>query len=112
MVISFLPRNIDLRVTPLMVSMIFLRYLDDRAIFTRNSWMLRRVVRKWNGILSGLKPEKAEDQTFIGKIERGFDFPGNHFSPDGSSPAEKTAHNFAERLRVPCYASGEKSGLR
>jgi len=73
--------------------------------------MLRRVVRKVNRILTGLKLEKAEDKTFIGKIERGFDFLGYHFSPDGLSLAEKTVHNFAERLSLRCYASGQKSGL-
>ena len=63
-----------------------------------------------NRILSGLKLEKADDKTFLGKIERGFDFLGYHFSPDGLSLAEKTVRNFAERLRLRCYASGQKSG--
>jgi len=63
-----------------------------------------------NGILSGLKLKKADDKTFIGKIERGFDFLGYHFGPDGLSLAEKTVHNFAERLRLRCYASGQKRG--
>ena len=64
-----------------------------------------------NRILSGLKLEKADDKTFLGKIERGFDFLGYHFSPDGLSLAEKTVRNFAERLRLRCYASGQKRDL-
>ena len=87
-------------------------YMNDWVILTKNRWMLRRVVRKVNRILSGLKLEKAEDKTFIGKIELGFDFLGYHFSPDGLRLAEKTVHNFAERLRLRCYASKLKSGLK
>jgi len=33
----------------------------------------------------------------IGKIERGFDFLGYHFGPEGLSIAQKTLYNFAER---------------
>lgn len=85
--------------------------MDDLVILTKNRWVLRRAVRKVNGILSELKLEKAEDKTFIGKIERGFDFLGYHFSLYGLSLAEKTVHNFAERLSLRCYASGRKSGF-
>ena len=31
----------------------------------------------WAGV------EKHPDKTFIGRIEKGFDFPGYHFGPDG-----------------------------
>lgn len=89
----------------------YIRYMDDWVIMAKNRWILRRVVRKVNRILSGLKLSKAEDKTFIGKIERGFDFLGYRFSPDGLSLAEKTVHNFAKRLSLRCYASGQKSGL-
>jgi hypothetical protein len=88
----------------------YIRYMDDWVIMAKNRWMLRRVVKRVNGILSGLKLKKADDKTFIGKIERGFDFLGYHFGPDGLSLAEKTVHNFAERLSLRCYASGQKRG--
>ena len=89
----------------------YIRYMDDWVIMAKNRWMLRRVVKRVNRILSELKLKKADDKTFIGKIERGFDFLGYHFSPDGLSLAEKTVHNFDERLSLRCYASGRKSGL-
>jgi hypothetical protein len=63
-----------------------------------------------NRILSGPKLEKAGDKMFIGKIERGFDFLGYHFSPNGLSLAEKAVRNFVERLRLRCYASRRKNG--
>ena len=41
--------------------------------------------------------EKHPDKTFIGRIERGFDFLGYHFSRDGLRIAKATVEKFAER---------------
>ncbi len=41
--------------------------------------------------------EGHPDKTFIGRIERGFDFLGYHFGPDGISVAKKTVENFVAR---------------
>jgi hypothetical protein len=40
---------------------------------------------------------KLPDKTYIGRIERGFDFLGYHFGPDGLSVAEKTIEKFIAR---------------
>lgn len=37
------------------------------------------------------------DKTLIGRIEKGFDFLGYHFSPEGLSMAEKTIEKFLAR---------------
>ena len=37
------------------------------------------------------------DKTFIGRIERGFDFLGYHFGPEGLTMAAKTIEQFIER---------------
>ena len=39
----------------------------------------------------------GSDKTFIGRIEKGFDFLGYHFSPEGLSMAEKTIEKFLAR---------------
>ena len=47
-------------------------------------------------------------KTFIGRIERGFDFLGYHFSPAGLSVAQKTVDNFLQRaLRLYEQEPGE-----
>ena len=48
-------------------------------------------------MLGALSLEKHPDKTFIGRIERGFDFLGYHFSPEGLSVAKKTIENFIEK---------------
>jgi len=51
----------------------------------------------FNQTFDELKLEKHPDKTVIGRIERGFDFLGYHFSPDGISVARKTVENFISR---------------
>jgi len=41
--------------------------------------------------------EKHPDKTFIGRIERGFDFFGYHFSTEGLTVARKTIENFVKK---------------
>jgi len=48
-------------------------------------------------VLGALMLEKHPDKTFIGRIERGFDFLGYHFSPAGMKIAAKTIANFIEK---------------
>ncbi len=43
----------------------------------------------------------------VGKIERGFDFLGYHFSPDKLSIAKVSIIKFGERLSVRLYEAGQ-----
>jgi len=56
-----------------------------------------RAVRVLTQVLASLKLEKHPEKTFIGRIERGFDFLGYHFRPDGFRVAEATIEKFVER---------------
>jgi hypothetical protein len=53
------------------------------------------------GILKGsnvdLRLYKHPEKTFIGRIERGFDFLGYHFSPKGLAAAKETLRRFVSR---------------
>ena len=50
-----------------------------------------------NAIPRSLHLEKNPYKTFIGRIERGFDFLGYHFGADGLCVAEKAIDNFVAR---------------
>ena len=55
--------------------------------------------------------EKHPDKTFIGRIEKGFDFLGYHFGPEGLTLAAKTIEQFVERaLRL--YEQEPGGGFR
>jgi hypothetical protein len=52
-----------------------------------------------NRTFTELKLEKHPDKTDMGRIEKGFDFLGYHFSPHGLTLADKTVENFLEKAR-------------
>jgi hypothetical protein len=79
------------------VNVKYFRYMDDVLILAPTRWKLREAIRVLNQTFSELKLEKHPDKTFIGRIEKGFDFLGYHFSPDGLSVSKKTIEKFLAR---------------
>ncbi len=75
----------------------FIRYMDDVIVLAPTRWTLRRAVRIVNEQLNRLGLEKAPDKTFIGRVERGFDFLGFRLSPQGVTVAEASWGRFRER---------------
>ena len=75
----------------------YMRFMDDILVLAPTRWKLRKAVALVNGELDKLRLEKHPDKTFIGKIERGFDFLGYHFSPEGLSVAQPTLERFFEK---------------
>ena len=75
------------------------RYMDDILVLAPTRWKLRQAVKVVNQILTSLRLAKHPDKTFIGRIVKGFDFLGYHFSPDGLTVAKKTHANFVARVR-------------
>ena len=74
----------------------YLRYMDD--ILTKTRWQNRRAVKQLNQSFERLNVKQHPDKTFIGKIERGFDFLGYHFSREQLKLAHNTVKNHVERL--------------
>ena len=75
----------------------YVRYMDDILILTKTRWKCRRAVKQLNEAFNQLQLEKHPDKTFIGKVEKGFDFLGYHFSPEGLSVADATVKRFIEK---------------
>ncbi len=59
---------------------------------------LRAAVRIVNETLAELKVEQHPDKTFIGRIERGFDFPGSVMKPAGLEMAPRAIEHCVERV--------------
>ena len=65
----------------------------------------------WQCPLIAISGHLRSDKTFIGRIERGFDFLGYPFGPDGLSVAAKTVENFVARaIRLYEQEPGEANG--
>ena len=54
----------------------YVRFMDNIRVFSRTRWKIRKVVKVVNGMLGSLDLEKHPDKTFIGRIEKCFDFLG------------------------------------
>ena len=61
-----------------------------------------------NAVLGSLRLENHPDKTFIGRIERGFDFLGYHFGPAGLAVAQATIERFVERAARLYEQSGRR----
>jgi len=72
------------------------RFMDDILVLAPTRWKLRRAVKAVNEVLQSLWLEQHPDKTFIGKIERGFEFLGYHFSREGLTAAKATIQKFVE----------------
>ena len=61
-------------------------------------WKLRAAVRIVNETLAELNVEQHPDQTFIGRVERGFDFLGSVMKPAGLEMAPRAIEHCVERV--------------
>ena len=75
----------------------YVRFMDDVLVLAKTRWKLRRAVKHVNEAFSALGMDKHPDKTFIGRIEKGFDFLGYHFSPEGLCVAEATLKRLIEK---------------
>ncbi len=75
----------------------FVRYMDDVIVLAPTRHKLRRAVKVVNETFDDLGLAKHPDKTFIGRVERGFDFLGYHLTPDRLTLARATWERFVER---------------
>ncbi len=54
----------------------YVRFMDDILVLAPSRWRLRKAVKAVNEVLGSLCLLKHPDKTFVGGIERGFDFLG------------------------------------
>ena len=75
------------------------RYVDDVIVLAKTRWHLRKAVRTVNQHFNQLKVAQAPDKTFIGRIEKEFDFLGYRFGLPELGLAEKTITNAVNKVR-------------
>jgi RNA-directed DNA polymerase len=106
---AFYLLDLDQRLEKLHVK--YFRYMDDILILSSTRHKLRKAIRVLNQTFNELNLEKHPDKTVIGRMERGFNFLGYHFSPEGLSVAGKTIEKFhARAVRLYEQERGEPSG--
>ncbi len=76
----------------------YIRTMDDICILAKTRWHLRTAIKQLNQQFNALKVKQHPDKTFIGRIEKGFDFLGYHFSREPLKLADITVRKHVERL--------------
>ncbi|MCP4254013.1 MAG: hypothetical protein GY775_11505 [Candidatus Scalindua sp.] len=76
----------------------YARFMDDWIVIAPTRWKLRSAVRIVNATLNALKVEQHPDKTFIGKVERGFDFLEYFLKPGILGVSRGTFERFTERI--------------
>ncbi|CAI1615701.1 reverse transcriptase domain-containing protein [Serratia marcescens] len=79
---------------------VYARYMDDFVILTKNRWSLRRQVKALNECLASHDFEKHPDKTFVGRVEKGFDWLGAWLVGTGvTGIAPRALANHREKVR-------------
>jgi hypothetical protein len=77
----------------------YLRFMDDLLILTQTRWQLKRAVAEMNQWFERAGLEQHPNKTFIGRIEKVFDWLGYAFNERGRvQPAPKTIQKFKLNL--------------
>ena len=106
---AFFLHRLDEQMTRL--GLFYVRFMDDILVLAPTRWKLRKAVAVVNRGLGALGLAKHPDKTFIGRIEKGFDFLGYHFEPERLTVAKATVSRFVERAtRLYEHGPGEPEG--
>ncbi len=76
----------------------YARFMDDWVVIAPTRWKLHSAVRIVNETLGLLKVEQHPDKTFIGRVDRGFDFLGYFIKPGVLRVSRGTFERFTERI--------------
>jgi hypothetical protein len=74
------------------------RYMDDICVLAKKRWHLRDAIKQLNLEFNALKVKQHPDKKFIGRIEKGFNFLGYHFSRESLQLANITVKKHVQRL--------------
>lgn len=76
----------------------YARYRDDFIIFTQAQWHLRKAIKRLHEFFDLGGFEAHPDKTQLGRIERGFDWLGVWYAPEGPRIAPRAIENHRERV--------------
>jgi hypothetical protein len=82
------------------------RFMDDWIVLAKTRWQLRKVIKITEQILEDLKLKKHPEKTFIGRIEKGFEFLGYLFKPESLQVSVTTVKRAITKA-TQLYEQGE-----
>jgi len=78
----------------------YTRFVDDWIVLTKSRTMLRKIIKKTHNILNTLHLTMHPNKTYIGKIQKGFNFLGYFYQPSRLLPSLESIRRVHERSAV------------
>lgn len=91
----FYLRGLDMRLD--IPGVFYARYMDDILIMAKSRWRLRHAIKILHDEFELLGLGKHPQKTSIGRVAKGFEFLGYHYSLDGLRLAGKTRDKFISK---------------
>ena len=76
----------------------YARYMDDFILFTKTRWQLRKAIRRLHEFFDLGGFEVHPDKTQLGRLEKGFDWLGLWYAPEGPRIAPRALENHRARM--------------
>jgi len=76
----------------------YVRYMDDIVFFFKTRHQLKNMLKKIYSCLDGIQLKLSKPKTWIGRVEKGFDYLGYRISPEGLAIAEGSVGRLQDRL--------------
>ncbi len=95
--IALLPLDEAMRNNP---HIFYARFVDDWTALMKSKTMHRKVIKETHAILNELGFEMHPTKTYIGKIEKGFNFLAYYLKPGVVLPSKEALRRFSERSRL------------
>ncbi|WP_261161852.1 reverse transcriptase domain-containing protein [Serratia fonticola] len=87
----------------------YVRYMDDFLLLTRTRWQLRRGIGTLASYFDYGGFERHPDKTQTGRVEKGFDWLGIWFGPEGTTLSPRALNNHRDR-RLRLYERARTQG--
>ena len=85
------------------------RYMDDIVFFFKTRHQLKNMLKKIYSCLVGIQLKLSKPKTWIGRVEKGFDYLGYRISSEGLTIAEGSVGRLQDRLhRLLEQGAGEQ----
>ncbi|HJN37596.1 MAG TPA: reverse transcriptase domain-containing protein [Gammaproteobacteria bacterium] len=76
----------------------YVRYMDDIVFFFKTRHQLKNMLKKIYSCVEGMQLKLSNPKTWIGRVDKGFDYLGYRISPEGLTIAEGSLGRLQDRL--------------
>ena len=85
----------------------YVRYMDDIVFFFKTRHQLKKMLKKIYSCLDGIQLKLSNPKTWIGRVDKGFDYLGYRISPEGLTIAQGSLDRLKDK-NSPAFGAGRR----